>query len=355
MRTVRGSSASGAIRVLLTCAGGAYGLGVSRSLKAAGHYVIATDADRFSFQRAEGDERQRIPRASSGETFLTAIADLVRERQVDFVWPGHDSDILAFARERDRLGAATFLPALTEIETCRDKWGSYLRFQGAGVSVPETMMVSSRADLGRAFDRFGGEVWLRATRGAGGRQAIGTDSLRKAEAWLDIHDGWGLFSAARWIKGGARLSWESVWANGELIAVQGRTQLVQGFEYLTISRITGVPGVNQWGTPPEADEIGTAAVRAISDYPHGNYGVDMVTDPDGTPYVTEINIGRYNNDGLIHWPDEKLNAADLAVRLGLGERPSFDPPLMHPKTRGDMIIYGMPTLPTEVSAAEVAE
>jgi carbamoyl-phosphate synthase large subunit len=341
--------------VLLTCAGGAYGLGVSRSLKAAGHTVIATDADRYSFQRAEGDERHRVPRASSGEKFLTAIAELVREKQVDFVWPGHDSDILAFARESDRLGAATFLPDVTEIEICRDKWRSYQRFEGAGVRVPETTMVGNRADLRAAFDRFGGEVWLRAIRGAGGRQAMGTDSMRKAEAWLDLHDGWGLFSAARRIKGGQRLSWESVWARGKLIAVQGRTQLVQGFEYLTISRIPGVPGVNQWGTPPEADQTGMAAVRAISDEPHGNYGVDMVTDADGAPYVTEINIGRYNNDGLIHWPDDTLNAADLAVRLGLVEEPPFEPPLLHPKTAGNVIIYGMPALPVEVRRDDLGE
>jgi carbamoyl-phosphate synthase large subunit len=244
---------------------------------------------------------------------------------------------------------------VTEIEICRDKWRSYQRFEGAGVRVPETTMVGNRADLRAAFDRFGGEVWLRAIRGAGGRQAIGTDSMRKAEAWLDLHDGWGLFSAARRIKGGQRLSWESVWARGKLITVQGRTQLVQGFEYLTISRITGVPGVNQWGTPPEADQTGMAAVRAISDEPHGNYGVDMVTDADGAPYVTEINIGRYNNDGLIHWPDERLNAADLAVRLGLGEEPPFEPPLLHPKSAGNVIIYGMPTLPVEVRRDDLGD
>jgi carbamoyl-phosphate synthase large subunit len=188
-------------RVLLTCAGGAYGLGVSRSLKAAGHFVVASDADRYSFQRVEGDERVRVPRASSGETFLSAITDLVSDRHIDFVWPGHDSDILAFARERDRLGAATFLPELSEIEVCRDKWRSYQRFEAAGVRVPETMMISNRTELRTAFDRFGGQVWLRAIRGAGGRRAMGTDSTRKAEAWLDLHDGWGLFSAARRIKG----------------------------------------------------------------------------------------------------------------------------------------------------------
>ena len=353
---MHGSQKSGATRVLLTCAGGAYGVGVSRSLKAAStpYYVIATDADRFSFHRAEGDERHRVPRASSGETFLTAIANLVREKQVDFVWPGHDSDVRAFAGARDRLGAATFLPPLAEIEMCRHKMRSYERWAERGVPVPETVLINDRNALTSAFDRFGGELWLRAVIGAGGRGALGTDSRRKADAWLDVHDGWGgQFTAARLIKGGQRLSWESVWAHGELIAVQGRRQLVQGFEHLTVSRITGVPGVNQWGTPPQADDIGMAAVRAISPYPHGNYGVDMVTDADGMPFVTEINIGRYNNDGLIHWPDATLNAADLAVRLGMGEKPPFEPPLMHPKKRDAVIIYGIPKMPVEVTWDDV--
>jgi carbamoyl-phosphate synthase large subunit len=340
--------------VLVTYAGGAYGLGVTRSLRAAGHHVIATDADRFSIQRAETDEKHLVPRASD-ERFLPEIARLVRSTGADFAWPGHDSDVLAFAHARERLGAATFLPATTDIELCRDKMRSYLRWQECGVPVPETFLVNDRLDLVRAFDELGGEGWLRAVVGAGGRGALGTDNPRQAEAWLDVHDGWGRFTVARRIKGGHRLSWESVWANGELVAVQGRRQLVQGFENLTLSRITGVPGVNQWGTPPEADEIGMAAVRAVSSSPHGNFGVDMVCDADGKPYVTEINIGRFNNDGLIHWPDETLNAAGLAVRLGLGEEPPFVPPLMHPKTRDNVIIYGLPALPVEVSWEEVSQ
>ena len=81
----------------------------------------------------------------------------------------------------------------------------------------------------------------------------------------------------------------------------------------------------------------------------------MVCDADGKPFVTEINIGRFNNDGLIHWPDEQLNAADLAVRLGLGEKPPFEPPLMHPKKRDNVIIYGLPTMPVEVSWDDLGE
>jgi carbamoyl-phosphate synthase large subunit len=314
--------------------------------------VIAADSDRYSLQRAEADTRRLIPRAGD-PAFIAALRDLVVEFDVEFLWPGHDTEIERVARHRDELSVATFLPPIEDIEMCNDKMASYERWRAAGVPVPDTMRIASHSDLAAAFDRFGGAVWLRAVSGAGGKGALGVASPLKAEAWLDVHDGWGRFTAAEWIKGGDRLSWESVWADGELVAVQGRRQLVQGFASLTMSGITGVPGVNQWGTPPVADEIGMAAVRAVSARPHGNYGVDMVCDADGQPFVTEINIGRYNNDGLVHWPDERLNAADLAVRLGMGEQPPFDAPLMHPKPYGDYIIYGIPALPVQVSESDL--
>ena len=110
--------------------------------------------------------------------------------------PGHDADARAFARDPDSLGAATFLPPLAEIEVCRNKMQSYERWRECGVRVPETVMVNEREDLVLAFDRFRGGVWLRAVTGAGGTGALGTDSLRKAEAWLEVHDGWGRFTAA---------------------------------------------------------------------------------------------------------------------------------------------------------------
>lgn len=341
-------------RVLYTFAGGSYGLGIARSLRAAsrGYYLIAADADPYSLQRAEADEMHLIPPASD-ISFLPRLQQLIWTTGADFVWPGHDSEIQRLARAREEIDAQVFLPPASEVDLCNDKFESYKRWKQAGLSVPETILVRDRDDLESAFDTFGRQVWLRSVSGAGGRGAVGLSSLEKAVAWLDFLEGWGSFTAARWIKDGQRFSWESVWASGQLIAVQGRTQLAQGFSNLTMSGITGVPGVNRWGTPPQADEVGVAAVRAISASPHGNYGVDVVSDSEGTLYVTEINIGRYNNDGLIHWPDEKLNAADLAVRLGMDQPLPFTPPIVHPKKGGNLIIYGLPKMPVEMSEDEL--
>lgn len=335
-------------RVLVTFAGGSYGLGITRSLYAAdhGYEVIAADSDRYSLMRAEADVRRLIPFADD-LNFIPALRSLIDEFGVDFLWPGHDSEIESVALHRDELDTASFLPPMADIEICNDKLASHKKWVSAGVPVPDTSLINNRSDLEDAFERHRGKVWLRTVSGAGGRGALGVSELRKAEAWLTLHDGWGKFTAAEWIEGGERLSWESVWSNGYLVTVQGRRQLVQGFAGLTMTGITGVPGINQWGVPDGVDEVGMAAVNAISERPHGNYGVDMITDSDVNLYVTEINIGRFNNDGLIHWPDRKLNAADLAVKLGMGEGPPFKTPLMHPKPHGDVIIYGVPKMPIQ--------
>jgi carbamoyl-phosphate synthase large subunit len=343
-------------RVLVTFAGGSYGLGITRSLKAAArrHYVIGADADIYSLARAETDERHLLPKAPDPD-YLPALLKLIHKTGAEMLWLGHDAEIDKVAHSREQFGhVAMFLPPTEVIDLCNDKWESYKAFLKAGVRAPETMRLAGPDDLEAAFNRgYPDGVWLRATRGAGGTGGGGFRSIDKARAWVELHDGWGHFTASEWIAGGRIFSWETVWANGKLIVGQRKSPLGQGFANVTRSGVTGVPGIVRWGGPPEAEETAEAAIRAVSGRPHGNYGVDMISDRQGRLYVTEINIARYFNDGLIHWPDEKLNAGDLAVRLAFGEPPPFEVPLKNPKQNGNVIIYGLPKMPIEVSEDEL--
>ncbi len=347
-------------RVLVTFAGGSYGLGITRSLKATGkavgdrYEVIAADSDVYSLARAETRERHLLPKAGDPD-YIDALIALVEKSGAEMLWPGHDAEIEKVAHEIERFRhVATFLPPAHEIDLCNDKWRSYKVFSTASIPVPKTVKLDGPGDLEKAFSAgYENGVWLRAMRGAGGRGGAGFRSMDKALAWIELHDGWGGFTASEWIVGRGVFSWASVWADGQLIVGQRKSPLGQGFASITRSGVTGVPGVVRWGGPDQAQAIGEAAIRAISDRPHGNYGVDMISDRDGNLFVTEINIGRYYNDGLIHWPDEKLNAADLAVRLALGEPVLFDVPLIDPKPDGSVIIYGLPKMPVEVTLDEL--
>jgi carbamoyl-phosphate synthase large subunit len=344
------------IRVLVTFAGGSYGLGITRFLRAAArpYHVIGADADVYSLARAETDERHLLPKASD-PGYIPALLELISETGAEMLWLGHDAEIENVAHARDRFShVAMFMPATEEIDLCNDKWESYRAFRAAGVRVPETALLAGPDDLDAVFSRgFPDGVWLRATRGAGGRGGAGFTSIDKARAWVELHDGWGHFTASEWIVGRGVFSWATVWAGGQLIVSQRKSPLGQGFASVTRSGVTGVPGVVRWGGPQEAEVTGEAAIRAVSKKPHGNYGVDMISDREGKLYVTEINIARYYNDGLIHWPDDKLNAGDLAVRLAMGEPPPFKAPLKNPKKDGSVIIYGLPKMPVEITEDEL--
>lgn len=343
-------------RILVTFAGGSYGLGITRSLKGADrpHHVIGADSDIYSLARAETDEKHLLPKASDA-SFIPSLLKLIDKTDAEMLWLGHDAEIEKVAHVRDKFEhVGTFLPATEEIDLCNDKWESYRAFKKAGVRVPETMKLDNPNDLDLVFSReFQDGVWLRSKTGAGGRGGAGFQSIEKARAWVELHDGWGSFTASEWIVGKGVFSWATVWSNGELIVSQRKSPLGQGFASITRSGVTGVPGVVRWGGPLEAEQTGEAAIRAVSAKPHGNYGVDMLSDRDGRLHVTEINIGRYFNDGLIHWPDEKLNAGDLTVRLALGEPLPFGIPLKNPKKSGNVIVYGLPKMPVEVSEEEL--
>ena len=266
-------------RVLLTYAGGSYGLGVSRSLKVASvpYHVIATDADRFSIQRAEGDERHRVPRAS--QQSFPAI-----NRRAGALTPAPTSSgramTLTFCgspKTVNSLGAATFLPPVEDIVICRNKLLSYLRWRERGVRVPETTLVSNREGLIEAFDHFGGEVWIRAVSGAGGTGALGTDSLRKAEAWLEIHDGWGqVHSCASYQRRSAAELGVGVGAR-RADRSAGSPAACPGFRVPD-----DVADYRSAGREPVGHAAGgrrdrnCRSARDLRILPHGNYGVDMV-------------------------------------------------------------------------------
>lgn len=349
-------------RVLVTFAGGSYGLGITRALRSAneakrrGYYIIAADADIYSLQRAEADEKHLLPVASD-PGYIDALKVLVSKTGADVLWTGHDAETQKLAHALDEFSDVdTFLPSAEDIDLCNDKWASYRAFKKAGIRTPETRWLDSPEDLEAAFGAgYSDGVWVRAISGAGGRGGAGfkLPEKDKAKAWIDLHDGWGNFTASKWIVGNGVRSLETVWYEGELIVAQRKMPIAQGFAKLTRSGVTGVPGIARWGGPPEMDEVGQAAVRAVSAKPHGNYGIDTISDRDGNLYVTEINIGRYFNDGLIHWPDEKFNGGDLNVQLALGNGPPFDPPLWHPRPEGNVVIFGLPKMPIEVSEAEL--
>jgi carbamoyl-phosphate synthase large subunit len=283
-------------RIQLGGAGGAPTNNVIRGLRESGRgdYLIGQTSVPSDLLLADVDERYVVPPATAPD-YREKLLALLGRTQPDLLHLQHDFEVLAVSRLRsdiEALGTMLFLPAPETVEACVDKFRSYELWQAAGLPVPETRMIHTPEDLEAAMRDLGPQVWLRATTGGGGRGALPTDSPAFARAWLDHHDGWGTFSAARMLTPRS-VTWLSIWFEGELVVAQGRRRHSWAFSDRAVAGVTGVTQVGETVSDPVVDEAALATIRAVDDQPHGIFGVDLTYDADGVPNPTEINIGRF--------------------------------------------------------------
>ena len=283
-------------RIYVGGAGGAPSNNVIRSLRESHRrdYLIGATALASDLLLADVDERYLVPPASDAR-YPEVILGLLRRTRPDFLHVQHDSEVLAISRLRDHvqaLGVGLYLPSPETVEACVDKYCSYEVWKRNGVPVPETVLVRRPEDLDEAFGRFGPTVWIRATRGGGGRGALPADRPDLARLWIDRFGGWGTFTAAECLTERS-VTWLSIWHEGELVVGQGRRRRRWNFSDRTLSGVTGITGVGETCSDPMVDDLAQRAIVAIDPRPHGIFGVDMTYDAADRLYVTEINIGRF--------------------------------------------------------------
>ncbi len=344
---------------MITGAGGAAGIGFTRSLRSAPEpfYLIGVDADAFHLQRAETDESYLVPRCAE-QDYLPVIRSIAQDAGAEIIYVSTDAEAFCISRGRSILtdaGLRVFLPEHTTVEVCQDKYRSYLRWRDAELRVPNTILLKGPPDLATAFDSLGPRVWLRAIRGGAGKGSFSAARLEQAREWIEYQDGWGRFVACEHLSA-ASVTWQAIWRNGALIAAQGRQRIYWEFGDRAPSGVTGLTGTGLTVSDPTVDRIAQEATLAIDPLPDGIFGVDMTYDENGVPNPTEINIGRFFTTHLF-FTKAGLNMPYVFVRLALDEPLDFRPPLLNPLPAGLVWIRGMDSEPilTELSAVHAAE
>lgn len=339
-------------RVLITFVGGTGGIGIARALKAAPEPVeiIGVDAEKFSLRRAVADEKFMVPRADEPD-YLAVLRDVVQRTEPDLVWPTHDAEVAAVASDTE-LAARSFLPPHDVIALCQDKSQASATYSAAGVRIPDSMLIKDESDLRAAFAEFGDEIWVRMNRGAGGKGSTPVSDFNTATKWIDLHNGWGNFTAAPYIRGD-RLNCEMVWHEGDLIAAQGNHYVMPELGSLTRSGITGVSRANRWCSDERLLEISEQAVRAVMPEPNGVFSVDTLRDSQGNFYVTEINVGRFSNGGFTHSLMHGVNISYEVLKLALGEETPTKFPLINPLPGNYLMLRGIDLVQFEVPESEV--
>lgn len=287
-------------KILIGGAGGAPSEGVVRSLLLSQEHeeIIGMGAVPSDLALSHAVRKYVVPYANAPD-YKSELMKVIQKEKPDLIHVQNDLEVYHISLLRDDIqsaGTKVFMPSHEVIDTCVSKWKSWKAFQKAGLTVPNNIYINSEHDLKRAFKELGnenGKIWLREDSiGGGGMGSIPTNDYNMAKAWIDRYNGWGNFIAAEML-GSQTITFLSIWWEGKLIV--GQTRKRTGWIHGNRSA-SGVTGVTRVGTTCSDDTVTDVAIRtinAVTDRPHGIFGVDMTYDKNHIPNPTEINISRF--------------------------------------------------------------
>lgn len=279
--------------------------------------------------------------------YIGVMRQVIAETGAQMIFAQPDPEIAVLSEKRDELPVISYLPSKETVAACQDKYETYRRWSEADLRVPETLFVNNIDDLRQPFERYG-DPWLRPVIGTAGRGALHTDKFEHARLWLEFNDGWGFYTAARYLRPES-VTWQSIWRHGELIVAQSRRRLYWEFADRAPSGVTGITGTALTVADPELNDIALRAIHAVDSEPHGVFSVDMTYDDDGVPNPTEINIGRFFTTHLF-FSTAGLNMPYILVKLAYGEEPPAIAAKINPLPCGLAWVRGMDMEPVLTTA-----
>ena len=342
-------------KILIAGAGGAPSEGVIQSLLKTGEdTVIGMGSEPSDLALSSAQRKFYVPYANSPE-YKAALLKILADEKPDLIHFQNDLEIYHASLLRDEIqatGTRLFMPAHAVIDTCVHKHKSYEAFVKAGVPVPRNLPINNEADLRAAFAELGddtGRIWLRASSiGGGGKGSIPTADFHLAKSWIDHYKGWGDFIAAEMLTPDPS-TWLALWHEGELVVAQARERRGWTHGNRSISGVTGVTKVGVTSDNPQATEVAIAACMAVSDRPHGIFGVDMAYDRQRVPNPTEINISRFFTT-VRFFTEAGLNMPAIFKDLGLyGKKPVLEKKI-NPLPEGLLWLRGMDVEPRLTTA-----
>ena len=146
------------MKVLITSSRMPFALGMVRQLADAGHEVYAAD----DYERSPGSHSKYLaghfvyPSARTRtEEFIDALERIIGETGIDVVVPAFE-EAFYISSQRDRLarGATIFVAEFAALARLHDKAAFQSLVGGLGLPIPETVVVTSDAELAAAMERF---------------------------------------------------------------------------------------------------------------------------------------------------------------------------------------------------------
>ncbi|MGW4420934.1 hypothetical protein [Streptosporangium sp. NPDC004631] len=336
--------------ILVINSGDGTGLNFTRSLESAGGYrVVGLDTSVEDFHTSEASRKHLISwQDPSG--LVDTINEIAEAEDVDLIYAADTGpQLLAISESREDLVRPTLLPDKPDHRRMEDKWETWLALKGAGVPVPDTVLVTDGAAIDDVMRRHP-EVWLRRRWGSGGSGSLSTSSPALAHAWLDEHEGWCDFTAAEKLTT-RTATFSGLWYDGSLVCSQLRERLSWKYPSATASGVTGVTGAQRTVWDERLHELAIRCVHTTSARPHGVIGVDFTYDRRGNPLPTEVQPARFYSS-IFFLAQLGVNFPDLYCRLALDHEDRPAKPIINPVREHHYWLKSVDRLPQLLSAEE---
>jgi len=310
-------------KILVGGAGGAPSEGVINSLIQwpRREMILGMGSSEIDLMLSKADRTYLVENADSAD-YSGVLVNLLKKTKPSLLHLQNDLEIFTVSKIRDfvlETGVKLFMPEHEVIEKCVYKYNSYLAFKAAGIKVPRNIMIENKEQLKSAFGELcnlEGQIWLRSNEiGGGGRGSLSTNNYDLAKSWIDHFEGWGSFIAAEKLSHNT-VTWLSIWHKGELIVAQSRKRIGWVHSNRSVSGVTGVTHLGITTSDQIVDDIAIKSILAVSDSPHGIFGVDMTYDFEGMPNPTEINISRFFTT-ILFFTEAGLNMPKIYKNIAL--------------------------------------
>ncbi|MDR2699451.1 MAG: ATP-grasp domain-containing protein [Nitrososphaerota archaeon] len=316
-------------RILCTGAGGPAGINFVKSLTVAPEklYVVGTEANEHYLHTMPTDAKYLVPKAKN-PSYIDCLNEIICKEKIDFLHAQPDVEVEIVSERREKLDAPLFLPSKQAVKACQDKLASANAWKNKGIPVARTIVIKQESDIDNAFVELGSPIWIRATRGAGGRGSSPASNRETAVSWINYwrarNVDWKFI--AQEMLPGRNIAFHSLWRNGELVTSMARERLEYIYSYLAPSGIMGTPAVQRTVHENTVNKISTEAVLAIDSNFTGIASVDLKENNKGVPCVTEINPGRmfttsffFSYASKVFFNDYRINIPYLYTKLAYKE------------------------------------
>jgi carbamoyl-phosphate synthase large subunit len=290
-------------------------------------YIVGTEASEYYLHTMPTDAKYLVPKAKD-PNYIDCLNEIIHKEEIDFLHAQPDVEVEVVSERREKLEAPIFLPSKQAVKACQDKLASANAWKSKGIPVAKTIVINQESDIDRAFAELGSPLWIRATRGAGGRGSTPASNRETAVSWINYwrarNVDW-VFIAQEMLPG-RNIAFHSLWHNGELVTSMARERLEYIYAYLAPSGIMGTPAVQKTVHENIVNKISTEAVLAIDPNFTGIASVDLKENSQGIPCVTEINPGRmfttsffFSYASKVFFNDSRINIPYLYTKMAYKE------------------------------------